>query len=79
VDLLHYQEVSAKFVSALDSYDERMVVYLYLPGKHYKNHFLTVQNSLERVKPFVDWTDWMEVSVACCPKKKVSKHLSEKK
>jgi hypothetical protein len=38
-----------------------MVVYFYLPGKDYKNHFLTVQNSLERVKLFVDQIDWMEV------------------
>jgi hypothetical protein len=73
-DLPHYQEVFSKFVTALESFDDAMVVYLYLPERNYKNHFLTVRNSLERVQPFVDQIDWMEVHrLACRPKQTIAK------
>jgi hypothetical protein len=79
-DLPHYQEVFSKFVSALESFDDVMVVYFYLPERDYKNHFLTVCNSMDRVQPFVDQIDWMEVHrLACRPKNTDTKKAWERK
>ncbi len=79
-DLPHYQEVFSKFIYALESYEDDMPVYIYLNGRDYNNHFLSVRNSAEKVKPFVDQIDWMEVHrVACRPKKNVGKKSCEKK
>jgi hypothetical protein len=79
-DLPHYQEVFSKFISALESYDDSMPVYLYMGSRNYRNHFLTVCNTAKKVKPFVNRMDWMEVHrVACRPKKKATKNAAEKK
>jgi hypothetical protein len=53
-DLPHYQEVFLKFVTALESYNDRMPVYLYMKDNDYNDHFLSIRNSPEKVKPFVN-------------------------
>jgi hypothetical protein len=46
----------------------------------YNDHFLSIRNSPEKVKPFVNWIDWMEVHhLACQPKKKAPKSTIKKK
>jgi hypothetical protein len=73
-DLPHYQEVFSKFMSALEAYDEQLSIFLYLRGEDYKNHFLTLCNSTEKVKPFIEQINWMEVQrIACHLKKKANK------
>jgi hypothetical protein len=79
-DLPHYQEVFSKFVTALESYDDRLPVYLYMKDNDYKNHFLSVRNSPEKVKPFIDQINWTEVHrLASLSKKKAAKTTVEKK
>ncbi len=80
-DLPQYQVVFLQFVAALEAYDEqRLSIFLYLHGGDYQNHFLTVLNKTETVKPFIEGVDWMEVHrISCRPKKKVAKSKIEKK
>jgi hypothetical protein len=57
-----------------------MPVYLYIKDHDYNNHFLSIWDSLVKVKPFVDQIDWMEVHrLACQPKKKAPKSVIKKK
>jgi hypothetical protein len=56
----HYQEVFSKFVLALETYDNRLSVFLDMRGEDYSNHFMTVRKSAEKVKPFVDRMNWMD-------------------
>ncbi len=58
-----------------------MPVYLYMRGKDYNNHFMTVRNSAEMVKPIVDQLDWMEVHRVATRQKKTltTKSSIEKK
>ena len=75
-DLPHYQDVFSNFVSVLQTYNAKLAVYLYLPGSDYENHFMSVHNSLQSVKPFADTIDWDEIHrVACRPKKNDKKNL----
>jgi hypothetical protein len=48
-DLPHYQELISKFVLALERYDDRMPVYLFMRGEDYSNHFILVRNSVKVV------------------------------
>jgi hypothetical protein len=73
-DLRHYQEVFSNFVLALEWFDDRMPVYLYMRGEDYSNHFMLVRNLARVVQPFVDRMDWMEIHRSLfCPKKKAEK------
>jgi hypothetical protein len=79
-DLPHYQEVFSKFLLAFQAYDDRLSVYVYLKGEDYSNHFMTIRNSEDQVKPFVNKIDWMEVHrLATRPKRKSAKGPIEKK
>jgi hypothetical protein len=40
--LRHYQEAFLKFLSALESYNDCMPVYLYIKDHDYNNHFLSI-------------------------------------
>ncbi len=68
-DLPHYQEVFSKFLAALDSYHDRMPVYLYMKGQDYSNHFMLVRNSEKSVIPFMDRIDWMATHLSSCNSK----------
>jgi hypothetical protein len=55
-------------------------LFLYTRGEDYSKPFMTVQNSVEKAKLFLDRIDWMEVHhVACCPKKKAGNSCIKKK
>jgi hypothetical protein len=72
--LPHHQEVFSKFVLALERFDDRMPVYLYMRGEDYSNHFMLVRNLARVVQPFVGRMDWMDIhSSLFCPKKKAEK------